>query len=266
MTLGLAVLRVRLHRARGDVSGSLSMEATAHRDLTGWTPPLYLWRWLVLTEAELRSEAGQPQPTSAIRKHLEEGGPLSGGEAVALARLQLAEGDPAGSAATVGLCLDGTAPAGFLMVPAEAWLVDAVASDALADHDRAATSLERALSLAEHGGLRRSFLDAGAPARSLLARYRQRVPTSWSYLDELLQASAEAARVTVAAPKLIEHLTEREHTVLRYLPSLMTYEEIASDLYVSLNTVKTHAYGIFRKLGVTGRREAVRSARELHLL
>lgn len=266
MTLGLAVLRARLQRARGDVAGSLSMVATAHRDLTGWTPPLYLWRWLVLTEAELRSEAGQPQPTSAIRKHLEEGGPLSGGEAVALARLQLAEGDPAGSAATVGLCLDGTAPAGFLMVPAEAWLVDALASDALADHDRAATSLERALSLAEHGGLRRSFLDAGAPARSLLARYRQRVPTSWSYLDELLQASAEAARVTVAAPKLIEHLTEREHTVLRYLPSLMTYEEIASDLYVSLNTVKTHAYGIFRKLGVTGRREAVRSARELHLL
>jgi LuxR family maltose regulon positive regulatory protein len=185
---------------------------------------------------------------------------------VVLARLQLAEGDPAGAAATLGPFLDGGGPAGFLMVPAEAWLVDAVASDALADHDGAATSLERALSLAEHGGLRRSFLDAGAPARSLLARYRQRVPTSWSYLDELLQASAEAARVTVAAPKLIEHLTEREHTVLRYLPSLMTYEEIASDLYVSLNTVKTHAYGIFRKLGVTGRREAVRSARELHLL
>jgi LuxR family transcriptional regulator, maltose regulon positive regulatory protein len=266
MTLGLAILRARLQRARGDLAGSLGTLATAHRDLTGWTPPRYLWRWLVLTEADLRSAAGQPQPTSAIRRHLEESGPLSGGEAVALARLQLAEGDPAGAAATLGPFLDGGGPAGFLMVPAEAWLVDAVASDALADHDGAATSLERALSLAEHGGLRRSFLDAGAPARSLLARYRQRVPTSWSYLDELLQASAEAARVTVAAPKLIEHLTEREHTVLRYLPSLMTYEEIASDLYVSLNTVKTHAYGIFRKLGVTGRREAVRSARELHLL
>jgi LuxR family transcriptional regulator, maltose regulon positive regulatory protein len=46
----------------------------------------------------------------------------------------------------------------------------------------------------------------------------------------------------------------------------MTYEEIATDLYVSLNTIKTHAYGIFRKLGVTGRRQAVRTARELHLL
>jgi LuxR family maltose regulon positive regulatory protein len=81
-----------------------------------------------------------------------------------------------------------------------------------------------------------------------------------------VQASAESARVSVNAPKLIEHLTQREQTVLRYLPSLMTYEEIATDLVVSLNTVKTHAHGIFRKLGVTGRRQAVRSARELHLL
>jgi LuxR family maltose regulon positive regulatory protein len=220
----------------------------------------------VLTEAELRSTAGQDQPASAIRRSLEEGGPLSGGEAMVLARLHLAAGDPAAAAAALAPCLDGTAPDGFLAVQAEAWLLDALASDAMADHDRAAASLERALDLAEHGGLCRSFLDAGAPARSLLARYRQRVPTSWSYLDQLLQASAESAQVTVVSPKLIEHLTEREHTVLRYLPSLMTYEEIAADLYVSLNTVKTHAYGIFRKLGVTGRRQAVRSARELHLL
>jgi LuxR family maltose regulon positive regulatory protein len=183
-----------------------------------------------------------------------------------LARLQLAEGDASGAAATLASSLDGSAPGGFLLVPAEAWLLDALAGDALGDHDRAAASLERALSLAEQGGLRRSFLDAGAPARSLLARYRQRVPTSWSYLDELLQASAESAQVAVPAPTLIEHLTEREHTVLHYLPSLMTYEEIAADLYVSLNTVKTHAYGIFRKLGVTGRRQAVRTARELHLI
>jgi LuxR family maltose regulon positive regulatory protein len=266
MALAVAILRARLQHARGDLAGSLSTVAAARRDLTGWTAPLRLRRWLLLTEAELRGAAGQAQSASAIREGLEGSGPLSGGEAVVLARLQLAEGDAAGAAVTLAPCLDGTASDGFLMVPAEAWLLDALASDALGDHDRAAMSLGRALDLAEHGGFRRSFLDAGAPARSLLARYHQRVPTSWSYLDELLQASAESARVTVPEPRLIEHLTEREHTVLRYLPSLMTYEEIAADLYVSLNTVKTHAYGIFRKLGVTGRRQAVRSARELHLL
>ena len=266
MRTGVAILRARLQRARGDPAGALRTVAVARRDLAGWSPPLHLRRWIVLTEAELRGAAGQHQSASAIRRSLEGSGPLSGGEALALARMQLAEGDAAGAAATLEPCLDGTAPGAFLMVPAEAWLLDALASDALADHDRAATSLERALDLAEQGGSRRSFLDAGAPARSLLARYHQRVPTSWSYLDELLQASAESVQASVAAPRLIEHLTEREHTVLRYLPSLMTYEEIAADLYVSLNTVKTHAYGIFRKLGVTGRRQAVRSARELHLL
>jgi LuxR family transcriptional regulator, maltose regulon positive regulatory protein len=266
MTLVVAILRARLQRARGDIAGSLDTVAAVRRDLAGWRAPLYLWRWLVLTEAELRSAAGHSQSASAIRRSLEERGPLSGGEAMALARVHLAESDPASAAATIAFCLDGMTPEGFLMIPAEAWLLDALASDALADHDRAATSLARALDLAEHGEVRRSFLDAGAPARSLLARYRQRVPTSWSYLDELMRASAEAARVTVATPRLIEHLTEREHTVLHYLPSLMTYEEIAADLYVSLNTVKSHAYGIFRKLDVTGRRQAVRSARELHLL
>jgi LuxR family transcriptional regulator, maltose regulon positive regulatory protein len=266
MALAVAILRARLQRARGDLTGALGAVAIARRALAGWAPPTALWRWLLLTEAELRGGVGQPQSSRALLENLNGSGPLLGGEAVALARLRLAEGDAAGAAETIAPCLDGAQPGGFLMVPAEAWLTDALASDALADHDRAAASLERALGLAEQGGHRRSFLDAGAPARSLLTRYRQRVPAFWSYVDELLQASAESARVSMAAPKLIEHLTEREQTVLRYLPSLMTYEEIATDLVVSLNTVKTHAHGIFRKLGVTGRRQAVRSARELRLL
>lgn len=266
MTIAVAILRARLHRARGDLDRSLGTVMAARQDLTGWKPPTYLWRWLVTTEAELRSAAGQSQSASALRSSLDESGPLSGGEAMALARLEFAEGNPAAATTTLASWQDGTASGGFLVVSAEAWLLDALAGDALGDHDRAAASLARALSLAERERVHRSFLDAGAPARSLLARYRQRVPTCWSYLDELLQASAESARVAFPAPRLVEHLTERERTVLRYLPSLMTYEEIATDLYVSLNTVKTHAHGIFRKLGVTGRRQAVRSARELHLL
>ena len=63
-----------------------------------------------------------------------------------------------------------------------------------------------------------------------------------------------------------EPLTERELTVLRYLQSVLSNEEIASKLFVSPNTVKTHVRNIYRKLGVGRRREAVRRARELHLL
>ena len=144
--------------------------------------------------------------------------------------------------------------------------MDALASDSLADRGPGGGVAGARPHAGGARGHRRSFLDAGAPARSLLARYRHRVPSCWFYVDELLQASAESEWMTTAPPALIEQLTERERNVLRYLPSLMTYEEIASDLYVSVNTVKSHAYGVFRKLGVSGRRQAVRSARELRLL
>jgi LuxR family transcriptional regulator, maltose regulon positive regulatory protein len=265
VTLAVAIVRARLQRARGDLTGALATVSRARHDLRGWRPPARLWHWLVLTEAQLHSSAGQPQSAGSL-EGVDDGGPLGAGEAVALANLQLMEGNPAGAAATLVPCLNGTAPGGLLVAPVEAWLLDALASDALSDRDRAATSLERALILAEREGFRRSFLDAGAPARSLLVRYRHRMPTSWRYLDELLDASAESVPTPAPPPALIDRLTEREQTVLRYLPSLMTYEEIALDLYVSSNTVKTHVNGIFRKLGVNGRRQAVRRARELQLL
>lgn len=265
VNLAVAILQARLQRARGDTAGALATLGSARRNLTGWKPPAHLWRWLILTEAELHSAGGPTHPARELLETLDQSIPLDAGEAAVLARMQLAEDDPTGAAATLASCLDGAALSDQV-APVEAWLVDALASDTLADRDRAAASLERALTLAEREGFRRSFLDAGAPARSLLARYRHRVPSCWSYLDGLLQASAESAWMAPLPPALIAQLTERERTVLRYLPSLMTYEEIASDLYVSVNTVKSHAYGVFRKLGVSGRRQAVRSARELRLL
>jgi LuxR family maltose regulon positive regulatory protein len=65
---------------------------------------------------------------------------------------------------------------------------------------------------------------------------------------------------------LVEPLTERELTVLRYLQGTMSNLEIASTLYVSVNTVKTHVKNIYRKLHAGRRREAVERARELRLL
>jgi LuxR family maltose regulon positive regulatory protein len=65
---------------------------------------------------------------------------------------------------------------------------------------------------------------------------------------------------------LVEQLTERETAVLRYLPTKMSQREIASELYVSLNTVKTHCSAIYRKFGVGDRKAAVQAARDHHLL
>lgn len=69
-----------------------------------------------------------------------------------------------------------------------------------------------------------------------------------------------------ATDELVEELTERELSVLRYLPSQLSQREIASELYVSLNTVKTHCKAIYRKLGVEGRKSAVQAARDHGLL
>jgi len=67
-------------------------------------------------------------------------------------------------------------------------------------------------------------------------------------------------------PSLVEQLTERELAVLRYLPTQLSQRDISSELYVSLNTVKTHCSSIYRKLGVSDRKSAVQAAREVRLL
>lgn len=64
----------------------------------------------------------------------------------------------------------------------------------------------------------------------------------------------------------MEELSGRERDVLRRLDRMMSTEEIAADLCVSVNTVKTHLKSVFRKLAVNRRNDAVRRARELRLL
>ena len=85
-------------------------------------------------------------------------------------------------------------------------------------------------------------------------------------MGELVADLTADDRPLVAAETLSEHLTDRELSVLRYLPSMMTNEEIAAELFVSVNTVKAHLKRIYRKLGVVSRREAVRRAHDLGMI
>lgn len=112
-----------------------------------------------------------------------------------------------------------------------------------------------------------------AAARRLLTRVRgllESLPDPGDGLDRLerteksLRLRRDATRIASGAPYW--ELSRREIDVLRLLPSKLTQREIAAELYVSFNTVRTHTRVIFQKLGVTSRREAVDRARELGLL
>lgn len=86
----------------------------------------------------------------------------------------------------------------------------------------------------------------------------------------LLERVAARHRVVRARPTptagLVEQLSQREMAVLRYLPSTLSLPEIARELYVSPNTVKSQCTAIYRKLAATSRQAAVQAAREHRLL
>jgi len=111
-------------------------------------------------------------------------------------------------------------------------------------------------------GRLRLFLDAGRPVTRLLAALARAEPTP--YAVRLARASA-AATTEVPAEDAIG-LSDRELEVLRYLPTPLSSTEIAAQLFISLNTLKTHLRVIYRKLGVRGRHEAVERADELAML
>jgi DNA-binding NarL/FixJ family response regulator len=76
---------------------------------------------------------------------------------------------------------------------------------------------------------------------------------------ELWYSEAGVAEVREETMVFYEPLTARERDIMRYLRTTLTVHEIAAALSVSINTIKTHQQNIYRKLGVHGRREAVRN-------
>jgi LuxR family maltose regulon positive regulatory protein len=257
----------RLRYAQADPVGALAELGAVRRDLAGWDPPQLLSRWLATIEAELPLAAGDAASATALRGSADTGKPVAAPEAVVLARRQLAADDPAGTVRTLSPFLAGTMPAADLDTRIRAWLLHALASHALDDVGHAAASLRHAVDLAGPEEHRRIFLDAGAAGRALVARYRAWVDASWSFLDELALAALDPTPAAVSPmPALIERLSEREQAVLRYLPTMLTFVEIGSELFISVNTTKSHVRSIYRKLGVVGRRDAVRRARQLQLL
>jgi LuxR family maltose regulon positive regulatory protein len=150
----------------------------------------------------------------------------------------------------------------------EILVLQALGHEARGDTVTALGSLERALSLAEPEAYVRVFVDEGPAMAGLLQAGATR-GIAPGYVGHLLAAFGGATRSTRSTPTqpgLIEPLSERELDVLRLLATDLGGPDIARELVVSLNTVRTHTKNIYAKLGVNNRRAAVRRAEDLHLL
>jgi len=185
---------------------------------------------------------------------------------VVLATLKFAQSDPEAVLQALAPILDVVTPLEASVWEIKALLLEAIAHDALRDHIAASRALERALDCAEPGGLLLPFLVHPAPA---LLQQQLRLGTSHaSLISEILNLLAghtPSARPEDVEP-LREPLSESELRVLRYLPTNLRAPDIASELFVSLNTIRTHLRHAYAKLGVHTRADAVNRARELGLL
>ncbi len=196
----------------------------------------------------------------------------------AIALLRLAQHDPPGTTAALAPVLDGSVRVHPVWVVAAA-LLEAIARDELGDPAAAGRAIERALDLAEPDLALFPFLTY--PVQALLERHSRDCAGHAALVAEILSLlpvwnegpgapvdviTGRAGRPRGSAPRLVEPLSRGETRVLRYLPTNLSAPEIARELSVSVNTVRTHIRHVCAKLGAHGRTEAVTQARGLGLL
>ena len=195
---------------------------------------------------------------------------------VSLAALRLAQHRPQEAIAALAPILDGSAPLPWqgqprlslpeVMFQGGVFVLEAIAKDALGDSHAAASALERALDLAEPDGALEPFLRL--PASDLLERHVREGTAHAALIADILSLLADRKLAPQPArpqpPQ--EAPSDAELRVLRYLPTNLTAAQIASELYISHNTVRTHMRHLYEKLGTHTRADTVAQARALGLL
>jgi LuxR family maltose regulon positive regulatory protein len=183
-----------------------------------------------------------------------------------VAWLALADGDPTTAIAELQPLLGPEPDVHHVVVVVRALIVEALARDALGDIDAVERAVERALELAEADSLVLPFLHTDS--RVLLERHPRYRTAHGALIDlilDVLSGGSPAPDLERPAP-LLEPLSEAELRVLGFLPTNLSAAGIASEIYVSVHTVKTHMRHIYAKLDVHDRAAAVRRARALGLL
>ena len=154
----------------------------------------------------------------------------------------------------------------------EIMTLQALAFQAGSDTAQAMDALERALTLAEPEGFVRIFVDEGPPMARLLYEALNR-GIAPDYVRRLLQTfpieepkQVDPSESQVSESGFIEPLSEREIEVLQFIADGLINQEIATKLFLSLHTVKTHTRNIYSKLNAHNRTEAVARARAMGIL
>ena len=270
----LALLRARLLCAHGEFALARARLRAVRTSADGARSTGWLDRTLALAQSSSYLAEGNPQQAVATLRS-EEGDDLEA--RLVMKRALRAAGAHTGAGGeeppTPSPTEVATAP---LASQVARWLV--LAGEAIDEHapSRAEVCLDRALRLAGPEHLRRPFFEAPADVRELLDRHGRSARSRWlrtgvpgTAVLGLADSPGENGRSRPEADPadtVDNPLTAKEQEVLGYLADLLTTEEIARTMFVSVNTVRSHVRSILRKLGVSRRNEAVRRAWEMKLL
>ena len=265
--VALGAASIALSIATGDVRAATAGAARLHIELALLDEPASMVsQWGLAAEAEADVAAGAPQDAlDRLGGQPATDTYQAGLHGMVRARAQLALDRP-------DLALDALTPllAGrirYLVSAVELRVLAAVAHQRMRRPAAAAAMFAAAVQCAEPEGVVGPFVHAPAEGAALLARYRQTGPPDQrEFLNGLLETAGTVGARPGARTEVIQPLTEHELIVLGYLPTMLKAAEIASELFVSVHTVKAHSKAIYRKLGAVTRRQAVDRARALNLL
>ena len=264
-TLGMHYARGVLELARGRDADALAAFQAAERLGGHLTVPHML---LTPTRAQLLHtlvRLGDFERAEQALAGLSEHDRDRGETRIATAVLRLAQHDPRAARAALAPVLDGSAPLVWPAWLAQAFLLEAIAQDTLGDVAAAGRALERALDWAEPDGVLLWFVLYPVPG--LLHLHARHSTAHPALIAEILSLLAGQKPAPAAGPyPPMEALSSSEIRVLRYLPTNLTAPEIASELLVSHNTVRTHMRHLYVKLGTHRRADTVARARALGLL
>ena len=279
LVTSLTVL-ARVRQVRGDQADALEAIGEAERVLP--SPKVIVDLIFPVAVQRARLLLAQGEFSAAARWSAERGlgvedepSYLREREHLVLARALLAEGKPVPALRLLERLRKEAEAAGRTGDLIEILVLQARALWAGNRKERAANTLTRALALAEPEGYVRTFVDEGTAISDLLsatleARQSGRLDApgraSTQYIAKLLAALAQEAEVPGADEPLAEPLSERELEILALIAAGDSNREIASRLFVSASTVKTHINNLYRKLGARSRTQAVARARELGVL